>query len=152
MFYSYCCSLGKRYKLLLRSEVYSKYTYLGQSYDTAADAVYAYSFLANPVVVNCLLDEAARLEDAEVAEEEVLRKKATALHAAQAELDKSIAQLDRLYKQKQIVFRKGREVTEEESAMSPILEVQSIGGFKVLDIDSILNWNPATPNFLSGES
>ncbi|KAL0932648.1 uncharacterized protein CTRU02_211611 [Colletotrichum truncatum] len=61
-----------------------------------------------------LLDEAARLEDAEVAEEEVLRKKAAALRAAQAELDESMARLDRLRKQKRMVFRKGREVTEEE--------------------------------------
>ncbi|KAL0935758.1 uncharacterized protein CTRU02_210349 [Colletotrichum truncatum] len=104
------------------------------------------------VLVDRLLDEAARLEDAEVAEEEVLRKKAAALRAAQAELDESMARLDRLRKQKRMVFRKGREVTEEEPVASPVSEVQSMGGFGVIDLDSILDWNPGTLNFLSGGS
>ncbi|KAL0940509.1 uncharacterized protein CTRU02_203272 [Colletotrichum truncatum] len=94
---SYYRSVGKRYKLLLSSKVYSKYTYLKQSYNTAADAIYAYIFLYS-LRVNRLLDKAAYLEDVKVAKEEVLRKKATTLHAAQAKLDKSIARLDRLYK------------------------------------------------------
>ncbi|CAI0655816.1 unnamed protein product, partial [Colletotrichum noveboracense] len=75
------------------------------------------------LIVDRLLDEAARLEDAEVAEEEVLRKKAAALRAAQAELDKSMARLDRLRKQKRMVFQKGREVTEEEPVASSVSEV-----------------------------
>ncbi|KAF0315887.1 hypothetical protein GQ607_016865 [Colletotrichum asianum] len=96
MLYSYYRSIGKRCKLLLGSKVCSKYTHLGQSYNVAIDTIF-----------NRLLDKAARLEDAEVAKEEVLRKKAAALYAAQAKLDKSIAQLDRLRKQKKIVFQKG---------------------------------------------
>ncbi|KAH9234153.1 hypothetical protein K456DRAFT_1798047, partial [Colletotrichum gloeosporioides 23] len=102
----YCRSSGKRCKLLPRGEVCSECTRLGRSCDAAADAIYAYRLLVFPYV-DRLLDEAACLEDAEVAEEEVLRKKAAALHAAQAELDEFIAQLDPLRKQKRIVFRKG---------------------------------------------
>ncbi|KAH9232966.1 hypothetical protein K456DRAFT_53689 [Colletotrichum gloeosporioides 23] len=109
---SYCRSSGKRCKLLPGGEVCGECTCLGRSYDAAADAI-----------LDCLLDEAACLEDAEVAEEEVLRRKAAALRAAQAELDKSIARLDRLRKQKRMVFRKGREVTEEEPVASSVSEV-----------------------------
>ncbi|KAL0932391.1 uncharacterized protein CTRU02_213344 [Colletotrichum truncatum] len=127
---SYCRSAGKRCKLLPGGEVCGECTCLGQSCDAAADAVCA---------LDRLLDEAARLEDAEVAEEEVLRKKAAALRAAQAELDESMARLDRLRKQKRMVFRKGREVTEEEPVASPVSEVQSMGGFGVIDLDSILD-------------
>ncbi|KAH9236357.1 hypothetical protein K456DRAFT_51699 [Colletotrichum gloeosporioides 23] len=72
----YCCSSGKRCKLLPGGEVCGECTRLGRSYDAAADAICAYRFLV--------------FLDAEVAEEEVLRRKAAALRAAQAELDKSI--------------------------------------------------------------
>ncbi|KAH9225933.1 hypothetical protein K456DRAFT_59168 [Colletotrichum gloeosporioides 23] len=131
---SYCRSSGKRYKLLPRGEVCSECTRLGRSCDAAADAICA---------LDCLLDEAARLEDAEVAEEEVLRRKAAALRAAQAELDESIAWLDRLC----------WEVIEEELVASSISEVQSIGSFRVIDLDAVLgDWNLGTLNFLSGES
>ncbi|KAK2728294.1 hypothetical protein CKAH01_11091 [Colletotrichum kahawae] len=65
---SYYRSSGRRYKLLPRGEVCGECTRLGKSCDAAADAVYAYKFLI-PV-------------DAEVAEEKVLRKKATALYTA----------------------------------------------------------------------
>ncbi|KAH9225185.1 hypothetical protein K456DRAFT_59673 [Colletotrichum gloeosporioides 23] len=141
---SYYRSSRKHYKLLPRGEVCGECTCLGRSYDAAADTIYA---------LDRLLDEAARLEDAEVAEEEVLRKKAAALRAAQAELDESMARLDRLRKQKRMVFRKGREVTEEEPVASSVSEVQSMGGFGAIDLDAVLgDWNLGTPNFLSGES
>ena len=52
-----------------------------------------------------------------------MRKKAAALRAAQAKLDKSMARLDCLRKQKRMVFRKGWEVTEEEPVVSSALEV-----------------------------
>ncbi|KAF0324241.1 hypothetical protein GQ607_008415 [Colletotrichum asianum] len=58
-------------------------------------------------LVDRLLNKAVRLEDIEVAKKEVLRKKATTLYTAQAKLDKSIAQLDHLHKQKRIIFQKG---------------------------------------------
>ncbi|KAH9228805.1 hypothetical protein K456DRAFT_57105 [Colletotrichum gloeosporioides 23] len=111
-----------------------------------------------------LMVESWRLDDEEEESEELFRKRMEALQKAQAEVNEALARLDRVRKAKRMVFKRGRKETsvvagEDEvpealpAESSLVLEAQAMGASGVLDFDTILgDWNPGTPNFLSGES
>lgn len=88
-----------------------------------------------------LLDETHRLDREEQEEEDRLRERSKALQKAQADLNESLAKLDRLRQQKRMVFKKGMSVAEESDPPSAeseaVVEVQSSGGLDVIDWDAV---------------
>ncbi|KAK2729957.1 hypothetical protein CKAH01_19133 [Colletotrichum kahawae] len=153
-----CRSKGLRCKMLSGSLVCGECVAVGstrRSYDASEDAI---------CQLERLMVESRRLDDEEEEMQELFRKRMEALQKAQAEVNEALAKLDRVRKAKRMVFKKGRKETSvvaEESEIpevppsesSLVLEAQAIGASGVLDFDTILgDWNPGTPNFLSGES
>ncbi|KAH9225247.1 hypothetical protein K456DRAFT_1419257 [Colletotrichum gloeosporioides 23] len=141
---SNCRSRGVRCLLLPDSDTCGTCHRLGIPCDASEDAICA---------LNRLVAESDRLDKAEEAEEAkfreraaVLQQKAEAYQKAQSELNESLAKLEQLREQKRMVFKKGKVAVAEssEEVSDSVLEAQSV--------DALFDWNPVTPNFLSGES
>ncbi|KAK2729825.1 hypothetical protein CKAH01_09990 [Colletotrichum kahawae] len=149
---SNCRSRGVRCLLLPDSDICGTCHRLGIPCDASEDAI---------CTLNRLVAESDRLDQAEVAEEAKFRERAAALQQkaeayqkAQSELNESLAKLERLREQKRMVFRKGKVAVAEssEDVSTSTLESQSMGAWGTSNVDALFDWNPATPNFLSGES
>ncbi|KAL0936737.1 uncharacterized protein CTRU02_208952 [Colletotrichum truncatum] len=81
------------------------------------------------VNVERLMVESRRLDDEEEETEELFRKRMEALQKAQAEVNETLAKLDRVRKAKRIVFKKGRKETSvvaEEGVAEPSLAESSL--------------------------
>ncbi|KAF4412869.1 hypothetical protein CGGC5_v004747 [Colletotrichum fructicola Nara gc5] len=149
---SNCRSRGVRCLLLPDSDICGTCHRLGIPCDASEDAI---------CTLNRLVAESDRLDQAEVAEEARFRERAAALQQkaeayqkAQSELNESLAKLERLREEKRMVFRKGKAAVAEssEDVSAATLEAQSTGAWSASNVDALFDWNPATPNFLSGES
>ncbi|KAL0939852.1 uncharacterized protein CTRU02_206462 [Colletotrichum truncatum] len=152
-----CRSKGLRCKMLPGSLVCGECVAVGgtrRSCNASDDAI---------CQLERLMVESRRLDDEEEKTEELFRKRMEALQKAQAEVNETLAKLDRVRKAKRIVFKKGRKETSvvaEEGVAEPslaesslVLEAQSVGAFSAVDLDAVFgDWNPGTLNFLSGES
>ncbi|TID01722.1 hypothetical protein CH35J_002023 [Colletotrichum higginsianum] len=133
---SYCRSAGRRCKMLAGKSKCSECVRRGRSCDASANAI---------CELDRLLNESDRLEREEESEELILRQRAEALRRAQAEMDESLAKLDRIRKAKRMVFKKGREIPDggpEDSVVSSsesavAKEAQAGGAFGVVDWEAV---------------
>ncbi|KAL0942644.1 uncharacterized protein CTRU02_200530 [Colletotrichum truncatum] len=127
-----CRSKGLRCKMLPGSLVCGECVAVGgtrRSCNASDDAICQRS--ANSYIVERLMVESRRLDDEEEETEELFRKRMEALQKAQAEVNETLAKLDRVRKAKRIVFKKGRKET------SVVAEEGSVGAFGAVDLDAV---------------
>ncbi|OHW98497.1 hypothetical protein CSPAE12_02812, partial [Colletotrichum incanum] len=87
---------------------------------------------------------------------ELLRKQAELFRLTQAEIDTSLARLDRLRKEKQMIFKRGRKAAAKwpaDSSVDPVVkavhEVQASGRFSAINLSFLNSFNPSDPSWQS---